>query len=359
MTKIDRIITKNFLKLTLLSLVGIIGLVILTQLNRALTRINDGSMTGIEGTLFLLSETPRTIAMFMPITALLGSLMTINKMAVTSEVVAIKTAGVSFKRILKFPLIAAIFLAILVAFIEDNFATVGRKYKRELKVKNARSLAYSKEASYNVYMKGQTGEYILNIGTVYADLGELYTGVLIFPDKNGDLEKIIAIEKATFDPFYKVWKGSNVYVKNLKNKKEDFYNLREISELKENPQDLIKQQFYMDEAKFFTLKKNATFIRAAGGNVKPYILEIHKRISGPILIIIISMLGFSLGSKYVRGGSAANIAIAVVLGYSTFFVRSMCEAFVKGGQLNPIIGAWLANVLFLAITIYTINEAEY
>lgn len=359
MTKIDKNMTKQFFKITMLVVLGLVGLSVVTQLKRAIVSVNSGSMTSWEATKFLFGETPRTTVVLMPIATLLGAMMTTNGMAKTSEIIALKTSGISFKRIIKYPIILSFIFSLVTAVISDKFSTAGRRIKRELKDKNILNMSYSKAASSNVYMRGQTGEYITHIGTVYGDLGELYEAVLIFQNKKGDLAKVITIESAKYDSFLDVWKGKNVYIKDLENNKEEAYTLRMVPELKEKPKDLVKQKFRLIEATFSEIRKNAIFIKASGGDIKDYLLEMNKRASEPMLVFIISFFGFALGSKFVRGGAGISVAIGLVLGFLTYIVGSISDAFVAGGYLNPALGAWIPCIIFSIVSIYTMNDAEY
>ena len=374
MTKIDRIITRNFLKLAFLALVGFVGIAVLTQLNRALVRYNDGTLTLYESFLFLVSEIPRTASTMMPITTLLAAVMTINKMATNSEVVALKTAGVSFKRIIKFPMIAALILGIGIAVMDDNLSTKGRKIKRELKTKGDTvawkraedpNYDYSKDPtvgeviSSNAYIKSAKGDYLANIQTVYEKQGLIDNLLMIYLDGKGGLKKIVVAQHGKYDRTKQQWIGENLYYKDLLTNKEVFLKSGIIEDFLEKPSELTLNKFYMDEERISKIRENATIIGATGGETRDYILEMNKRIANPVLIFIISFFGFALGSKFVRGGAAISIAFAIVLGFSTYVVKSISEAFVSGGHLSPMIGAWLPCMIFGIISFYTMNEAEY
>ena len=374
MTKIDRIITKNFLKLAVLALVGFVGIAVLTQLNRALVRYNDGTLTLYESFLFLISEVPRTASMMMPITTLLAAVMTINKMATNSEIVALKTSGVSFKRIIKFPMIAALILGIGIAIMDDNLSTKGRKVKRELKTKGDTvawkraedpNYDYTKDPtvgeviSSNAYIKSVKGDYLANVQTVYEKQGLIDNLFMIYPDGKGGLKKIIVAQHGKFDRNKQQWIGENVYYKDLLTNKDTFIKNGVIKELLEKPSELTLNKFYMDEERISKIRENAAIIGATGGETRDYVLEMNKRIANPVLIFIISFFGFALGSRYVRGGAAISIAFAIVLGFSTYVVKSISEAFVSGGHLSPVLGAWLPCIIFAGISFYTMNEAEY
>ncbi len=359
MTKIDKNVTKQFFKITFLVIIGLVGLSIITQLKRAIVNVNSGAMTVVESMKFLFSESPRTTVLLMPIATLLGAMMTMNNMAKTSEIIALKTSGISFKRIIRYPVIMAFIFALFTAILGDRVSTTGRRIKRELKEKANKSMYYSRNISENVYMRGKDGKYITHIATVYGDLGEIYKAVLIFQDEKGNLSKVISMDKALYDPYLKIWKGSNVFVKNLKDETEQTYTIKVISELKEVPEEFEKHKIYMDEINFFEIRKNALFLRATGGDAKDYILEMHRRIADPLLVFIISFFGFALGSRYVRGGVGISVAIGIVLGFSTYVVKSLSDAFVTGNYLSPQLGAWLPCIIFTIVSAITLSKAEY
>ena len=140
---------------------------------------------------------------------------------------------------------------------------------------------------------------------------------------------------------------------------EETYSVKMIQELKEKPMELVSHKFYMGEVSITELRKNAVFIKASGGDVKDYILEMNKRIAEPMLVFIISFFGFALGSKFVRGGAGVSIAIGVLLGFSTYIVTSLSDAFVSGNYISPEFGAWLPCMIFFGVSLYTMNQAEY
>ena len=107
------------------------------------------------------------------------------------------------------------------------------------------------------------------------------------------------------------------------------------------------------------LKENIKFLNKTGGDTKKMLVALYKRTAYPFAGLIMSLIGLSLGSRYVRGASAISIGLSVVIGYTYYVVNATIEAFSLGGFVNPIIGAWIPNILFLAVGIYTMRNSEY
>ena len=59
---------------------------------------------------YLLSGIPDVLVNVVPLAVLLGGLMAINKMAASSEVIALKTSGISFLRIVTVPIVLSLSL---------------------------------------------------------------------------------------------------------------------------------------------------------------------------------------------------------------------------------------------------------
>jgi lipopolysaccharide export system permease protein len=81
-----------------------------------------------------------------------------------------------------------------------------------------------------------------------------------------------------------------------------------------------------------------------------YILELHRRLALAAACVIFSIIGFSLATetnrRAARSGSMV-ICISIIVLYWTF--SAGFESVSRAGYLPPIIGAWMTNLIAIAV----------
>ena len=95
---------------------------------------------------------------------------------------------------------------------------------------------------------------------------------------------------------------------------------------------------------------------AGGGSYWSY--ETHRRSASAFSMLIMTVMGFSIASRKQRGGIGIHLAGAVVVAVAYVFLNKFSETWTLGYSLNPMIGAWLPNVLFAGIAWLMIWRAQ-
>ena len=89
------------------------------------------------------------------------------------------------------------------------------------------------------------------------------------------------------------------------------------------------------------------------------IIEVEKqsRFAYPLATFILTLIGVSLSSRKVRGGTGLHIGIGTGLCFSYILFNRFFSEFAKGGTLPPQIAVWIPNLIFLGIAIYLYRKA--
>lgn len=83
----------------------------------------------------------------------------------------------------------------------------------------------------------------------------------------------------------------------------------------------------------------------------------HARFAYPIGTFILTLIGVSLSSRKVRGGTGLHIGIGIALCFSYILFIRFFEEFAKSGTLPPGLSVWIPNVIYLFIAIYLYQKA--
>ncbi|OQY41368.1 MAG: hypothetical protein B6227_05175 [Fusobacteriia bacterium 4572_74] len=358
MKKIDRYIVVKFIKSVLLSLFAFIGIFVLSQIFKVIRYVTSGRLTTIEGAKYMAALIPGILVQVSPLAALLGGLITINKMASSLEVIALKTSGISFRRIVLLPIIATFIMAGGIFYMSNSLQPKGLKVARELKRKNQIGDDQIPVEKNDVYLRGN-GDYIYHFDYINRETNMARGVEIVILNKNFDaIKSIITAKSARYTTDGK-WELDGANENKIDEKKVVYHKVYRNSELKDAPKLFLTPKYRKNELNLVELRKVGELLRKTGGESKEFDVEFHKRIAYPFACVIIGILGLALGSRYVRGSSAINIALSIAFGYGYYIIQASFEAVAMGGILSPLIGAWIPNLIFLGVGMIAMNKAEY
>lgn len=359
MKKLDLYIIKNFLKSFFLSLFAFINIFILSQLFKIIRYITDGKMDVKEAMLYILYLLPKIFIEVSPLAILLGSLMCINKMASNLEIISLKTSGISFKRIVRYPIIISLLVSLIVFQLMNKVFPKTLQRSRDLRAGRKTIEKKIPESKDNAFLRTDNNivYYMKNINRIN-NKGENIE-VLRLNKKFDKIEEIITAETGNFDTKKNVWILRNVTTNNIIEGKSKKYPVYINLELDKSPNDFITKGGDPEELTNLEIKQYIREIRVTGGDIKEAMSVLGKRYSFPFASFIVSFLGLALGSRYVRGASAISIALSIGLGYGYYIVQSSFEALSINGILNPFLSGWIPNIIFLILGIYFMRKAEY
>ncbi len=355
--KLDLYISKNFIKAFFLSLIAFINIFILSQLFKVFRYVADGRMTTGQGFSYVLNMLPEIILNVAPLAVLLGSLMTINKMASNLEIISLKTSGISFRRIILFPVIISFFISLGAFVINGTLYPLSEKRIRELKG-NEISKVLPKEKRNGFLRDDENNIYIMGYINTEKQTAENIE-IIKINEKFDEIEKVTIADKGRFNRAENKWELENVIINHIKEKISENRSFYTEAELNEPPENFVTLSIDPRLLTTKELKKEIKDLRITGGDIREAMMELGKRYSFPFASFIISFLGLSLGSRYVRGNSAMSIVACMVLGYGYYIMQASFESLGKNSIMNPFVSGWLPNIIFLVIGAYFVNKAEY
>jgi len=136
MLKIDRYIMRQFLAGIFPVLLLLLALFSFMALAEELEQVGRGDFTLPDAIMIVFLTTPKRIVELLPVTALLGGLLGLGAMANHQELIAIRTSGLSKRRIAQTVTVLAVFLAVFITILQFSVVPGFERESAQLRSKS-------------------------------------------------------------------------------------------------------------------------------------------------------------------------------------------------------------------------------
>ncbi len=87
-------------------------------------------------------------------------------------------------------------------------------------------------------------------------------------------------------------------------------------------------------------------------------LERYKKLSYAITILIMFFIGAPLGAIIKRGGLGLPVLISLSFFILFYVLSMMCEKWTRSDVMDPLLAAWVANIILFPIGIFFMKQAK-
>ncbi|MCH1444208.1 MAG: LptF/LptG family permease [Flavobacteriaceae bacterium] len=122
--------------------------------------------------------------------------------------------------------------------------------------------------------------------------------------------------------------------------------------------DLAPLNYVAETLNFFELNELIRYERRAGSPlINSHLLVRHKRYTIPFSCFILTLIALSVSSFKKRGGTGANLAIGVSLGFLFIFLDKIFSVLVIKSNFSPALASWGILIVFLTIALFLLKKA--
>lgn len=357
MRKLDLYIIKKFLGTFFYAISLLIVIVIIFDISEKIDDFLE-KQAPVSAILFsyYMNFIPYFINLFSYLFVFISVIFFTSKMAGNTEIVAILSSGISFRRFLRPYMIAATFLTIFSLFL-SNFliphTNVGLYNFETNYLKDAR-----KSKDMNIHMQIEPGTYIyVESFNSLSNVGQKFSLEKINKDQ---LTFRLLADRVHYQADKEAWQIDNYRIREIKNGKEHLRSGTKMDTLLNlKPADFT---FNVEDVKVMDFMQLNAFIEQeklkGSPNIKEYEVEKHKRIAFPFATIILTLIGVSISSRKVRGGIGMHLGMGITLTFTFILFMQVATVFATYGTLSPVIASWLPNIIFAFIAIFLVKKAQ-
>ena len=288
-----------------------------------------------------------------PVFLFLAVIFFTSRLANNTEITAILSSGLSFKRFSKPYFIATTLIVVFALFTgmfivpksNQNFNEFISEYiKSEDKRKTSRLFKQINEREY-IYVSSYDPSRKRGINFTLEN----------FVD-NELKHKITATTIRWDDSIFRL---TNYFKRTMIGDKEIINKVtRKDTLLNFDIDDLSPLNYVAETLNFFELNELIRYEQRAGSPlINSHLLVRHKRYTIPLSCFILTLIGISVSSFKKRGGTGSNLAIGVSLGFLFIFLDKIFSVLVIKSNFSPALASWGILIIFLIIGLSLLKKA--
>lgn len=352
--RFDAYIMKKFLGTFFFIILLLLAIIIMFDINEKL----DAMLAApLKETVFkyFLNFLPYFLNQFAPLFVFITVIYFTSKMADHSEIIAILSSGISFKRLTVPYLVSATIIA-LITLILALYIIPPANVKR---IEYTNQWVKNKRVDYGDNIQLQIKPGVMVYMARYDNITKHGSRISIDEFKGNDLKSRITAADANYDTLGR-WKLVNYEIRRFDGVKETLSKGTSMDTLLDfTPRDFLIAK---NDQEMLTSPELRHYIqdqkRRGVANIQQFEIEYEKRFAMTAAAFILTIIGLSLSSRKVRGGMGVNIGIGLLLSFSYILFMTVTQTFAVSGYTSPRVAMWIPNILYLIIAIFLYRKAS-
>ena len=350
MRLLDRYIFKRLL-ITFFFVVFILMLIIVvidvTEKMEKFTNHELGWLVVID---YYLDYIPFIASMITPLTAFIATVYITARMAGHSEIIAMLSSGMSFKRMIIPYLLGAIVIGGLNFYLTGWIIPKSNRDKLEFEIKylekpfvySERDVHLQEGSDIYIYLRGYNNN---------SNEGQQFT---LEKMEGNTLKEKLSARSIVWKEEIQKWKIKDWKHWTMEDEKEVVTTGKEMdTTLAINPKEFSNNYRQFDGMTLTELDEYIIKLKERGaGNIEVYEVEKYVRFTSPFTVIILTMMGVIVASRKSRGGTGFRIALGFLLSFIFILCFILTKSIAEVGDLDPMLSVWIPNIIFGTIALF-------
>ncbi len=340
-------IIKNHTKILLLTLTVGICLYLLTDLFERLENFIAANVSIKEILIYFFVKTPLIISQILPVIFLISTIIQLCLMTKNKELIALQSSGISPSNITKLLFICALFWGTTQILFSEYLGVLGNRESLKIWQESVRKKNLSKITIYNIWFTED--DWVISIDELKANnTGKGFTAYLL-DEKGLNILKIIwAMSFSIQEHEWNLYDVS-ISIPNLYTK-ESFSTLTLPFKQSTEALRIIHTKDSPRQLPIWELFKTIKELELSGSNVEVLKTNLYARPAYAFSLIIMVILATTITTW--KNNIYLAIPIGLIYTFIYYSVYILGISLAEKGILPPMLGAWMANGIFLLIAIW-------
>jgi lipopolysaccharide export system permease protein len=290
---------------------------------------------------------PEVIVMTIPIGVLLGTLLVFNRLSGDSEIIALRTSGVSFYRIMVAPLMFGLLTSFVSFGLNELVVPWANRTSKRLEFQALyKTTLPSGQANFTYFERGK--DLTLNRLFYVGYYNEKFLNNIIVLDFTRD--KLVQIIAATSGLWSNgewtlekgrtyVLSGDSDITRVMQFDKMVIPGLSTVQKVMETGKVAPKEMNLIELGNYLELLKKSN------GQTNDLLVRYYQKYSQPLACLIVALAGAPLGLLARRSRSNLGLIYSAVVVFLYYVLQSSSGAMGDAGRIPPMLAAWLPNIV--------------
>lgn len=342
---LDRYVLREFVAYLALGLTGFIVIFAVVDLFDKIDVFLDHRARLAAVARFYLFLAPEVVVKVLPVALLLATFLALGQLNKFGELTAMRVAGRSLMRILRPVWGVAASCTVLSLALGELVVPGANRERDRIYHEQIQGITHSEPVERaDVSYLGRGGRiYLIRLYLIperrmrQVTLQRFRGGVL--------LERLDAIE-GRWEQGRWVFYNGTLRRFGPRGEEAEAFDRREMPALAETPEDFSKEPRAPDEMNFLELRQYLERLRTSGARVANYLVDLHVKLSFPLVNLIVVAIGASLATRLRAQSAALGFGLSVAIAFVYYGLTRTSQALGHNGALPPYLAAWLPDLLF-------------
>ncbi len=307
--------------------------------------------------LYYFYSTPLIFVLTAPVAVLLATLLSIGGLARSNEVIAMKSAGLSTRRILSPVLGLAFVISLGTMVMGETVLPPATRHRIAIEDEHIKRNASDPRIRTDLIYMRPDGNMLLT--RRYNTRRQTMEGVTI-EEFDDDLRPTMRIdaESARWDDDHWVLSSGRLRMFTPDGEETTPFETFVLSYSEPTPDDLVHPPLEPEERGYFELRDYIAKLEATGTDPRALKVALNLKIAFPFVTFIMTLMAAPSAMASRKSGFALAFALALSTSFLYYGLIQVAQVLGRQGVLHPLVAAWSVNVLFAAIGLWMTTRAR-
>ncbi len=346
---LDKFILKKYLGSYVFVVAVLLTVVVIIQITEKNESIIEHQLTFKEVFFYMLDFIPYVANLITPITSFIAVVFMTSRMANHTEIIAILSSGISFRRLMFSYLIGALLISLLNLYLTMDVIPKANKRRIAFEVAYFEKPFYFNDRDIHIRVAPESYLYMQSFNN-QSKIGYKFTLETI---KNMKMTAKLEAERAQWKADNKSWELRQWQLRKFDGFKEEYTRGDKLDTvINLTPRDFADNFHLYETLTQKELNAHIRLLKLRGAdNVVFYETEKYMRMISPFTVLILTFIGLIVSSRKSRGGTGFQIALGFLIAFVYILFFWFSKSFAEAGGMHPSIAIWIPNIIFIFVGI--------